>query len=292
MSISATTRTHANQYRPRSILITGCSSGIGKDAAKTLHAQGWQVLATCRKATDCQALSSAGLNSHVLDLADSDSVQSGAAWALEQSHGQLDAVFNNGAFAVPGLVADLPRNALKDIFETNLFGQFELINAVLPAMLAAKRGTIVNNSSVLGFAAMRYRGAYNATKFAMEGLTDTLRLELYDTPINVVLIQPGPIDTRIRVNSQPHFERWIDVEHSSQRSAYENELIPRLYSTDPSAPKDYFELPPSAVTAVLIKSLESPRPRARYRVTTPTRLAAIFKRLLSSRAFDRLTVRR
>lgn len=270
----------------RSILITGCSSGIGYDAAKTLHAQGWHVIATCRKETDCERLRSEGMQSYVLDYADSTSVLSGAEQAIELSHGKLDAVFNNGAYAIPGMVEDLSRDALRAIFDTNLFGQFELINALLPMMRRNNAGYIVNCSSVLGFAAMPYRGAYNATKFAMEGLTDTLRLELYNTNINTVLIEPGPINTKIRVNSQAHFEKWIDVEQSSNSQAYKDTLIPRLYKTD--GKKDKFELPPSAVTAVLLRALNSDKPNPRYYVTTPTHIAGFLKRMLSTRLLDRV----
>ena len=168
------------------------------------------MLATCRQESDCERLRAESLESFVLDYASSESVQSGAHKALELSGGKLDALFNNGAYAIPGLVEDLPRDALRTLFETNLFGQFELINAVIPSMRANARGRIINCSSVLGFAALPFRGAYTASKFAMEGLSDTLRLELSDTPIHVCLIEPGPIATRIRENSIPHFERWID----------------------------------------------------------------------------------
>ena len=270
----------------RSILITGCSSGIGYDAAKTLHAKGWHVIATCRKEADCQRLRHEGMHSYVLDYADSNSVLAAAAQAMEQTNGKLDAVFNNGAYAIPGMVEDLSRDALREIFETNLFGQFELINAVLPMMRRNNAGTIVNCSSVLGFAALPYRGAYNATKFAMEGLSDTLRLELYSTNIHTVLIEPGPIDTKIRVNSQPHFEKWINVEQSNNRQLYEDTLIPRLYKTD--GKKDRFELPPSAVTNVLLRALNSSNPNPRYFVTKPTHIAGVLKRTLSTRLIDRL----
>jgi len=272
-----------------SILITGCSSGIGLDAARTLAQRGWQVLATCKQEKDCERLRTEGLESFVLDYAHSESVQSGATKALELTGGKLDALFNNGAYAIPGMVEDLPREALKTLFETNLFGQFELINAVIPSMRKNARGRIINCSSVLGFAAMPFRGAYIASKFAMEGLSDTLRLELSHTPIHVCLIEPGPIATRIRENSIPHFERWIDWQSSPNKAAYETQLRPRLY--EPKVKKDRFELPPSAVTEKLIHALEHPRPRPRYYVTTPTHIAGVLKRLLSTRLFDRVLLR-
>jgi len=273
----------------RSLLITGCSSGIGLDAARTMTQRGWRVFATCRQEQDCERLRAEGLESFTLDYASSESVMAGAEKVRELTDGKLDALFNNGAFAIPGLVEDLSRDALRHLFETNFFGQFELINALLPAMCQCGTGRIVNCSSVLGFAAMPFRGAYNASKFAMEGLTDTLRRELDDSPVHIILIEPGPIHTRIRENSITQFERWIDWENSNQRSRYENELRPRLYK--PDAKKDRFELPASAVTEKLIHALEHPRPRPRYYVTTPTHIAGILNRILSTRMLDKVLLR-
>ncbi len=267
-----------------SILITGCSSGIGEHAAHTLHQRGWRVFATCRYQNDCDALSEQGLESFVLDYDSSESIEDAVAKVHELTDGKLDALFNNGAFAIPGRVEDLPRDALRSIFETNLFGQFELINAVLPKMRQHDHGRIINNSSVLGFAAQPFRGAYNSTKFAMEGLTDTLRLELHDTNIKIVLIEPGPIGTKIRENSIPHFERWIDWKKSAAREQYEEQLIPRLYT--PATKKDRFELDCSAVTEKLIHALENAKPKPRYYITTPTHVAGFLKRVLSTRLLD------
>ncbi len=271
----------------KTILITGCSSGIGFDAATTLNDQGWRVFATCRKASDCRRLSELGFESLILDYADSTSITAAMEFILERTDGTLDALFNNGAYAIPGLVEDLPRDALRAIFETNLFGQFELINQVIPIMRAQGHGHIVNCSSVLGFTALPFRGAYNATKFAMEGLTDTLRVELMDTPIKIVLIEPGPINTRIRENSQAHFDKWIDVENSARQEWYKSILIPRLYKKK-STP-DRFELSPAAVTEKLISALASNNPNPRYYVTVPTYIAGLLKRILSSRGFDRFS---
>lgn len=269
------------------LMITGCSSGIGYDAAHALNQRGWRVLATCRQQADVDRLSEEGLESFILDYADEASVKSGAQRALESCNGRIDALFNNGAYAIPGLAEDVPRDAMRAIFETNFFGQFDLINRVLPSMKENGAGRIVNCSSVLGFTAMPFRGAYSATKFAMEGLTDTLRVEHANSPIHFSLIEPGPIATRIRDNSIPHFERWIDWKKSAQRLRYEKELNPRLY--EPSVKKDRFELQTDAVTRVLIHALESNRPRPRYYVTTPTHLAGLFKRVFSTRLFDRFT---
>lgn len=273
----------------RSILITGCSSGIGYDAAHTLHKRGWRVFATCRQDADCERLRSEGLESFALDYADEASISGALAEVLSRTGGTLDAVFNNGAYASPGLVEDLPRQALREIFEVNLFGQFDLIRQVMPVMRAQNHGRIINNSSILGLTALRVRGAYNATKFAMEGLTDTLRIENHFTPLHFILIEPGPITTRIRSNSQPHFERWIDWKNSPRRGFYEDVVIPRLYS-DETKPQT-FELPPSAVTTKLIHALESKRPKPRYYVTTPTYIMGMLKRILSTRMLDAIARR-
>lgn len=272
----------------KSILITGCASGIGLDAARTLQARGWQVLATCRQGADCDRLMAEGLTSFPLDYADESSIAAGLDRALELTGGRLDALFNNGAFACPGAVEDIPTGALRAIFQTNLFGWHELTRRAIPVMRAQGSGRIVNCSSVLGLVGVKWRGAYAATKFALEGLTDVLRLEMRGTGIDIVLIEPGPIDTRIRANSIPHFERWIDWKSSARRAEYES-LLDRLYK--PKLRKDRFELPPSAVTAKLIQAVESPRPRARYYVTTPTYIAGTLRRLLPTRLLDAVMAR-
>ena len=273
----------------RTILITGCSSGIGLDAARTLAARGWRVLATCRDPADCTRLEGEGLVSFPLDLDDEASVAAGAEEALARSGGTVDALFNNGAFALPGAVEDLPRAGLRAIFETNLFGQIDLTNRIIPAMRARGHGRIVMNSSVLGFFAMPYRGAYNATKFALEGITDTLRREMAGTGIDVVLIEPGPITSAFRIKTVPHFERHIDWRASPRRADYEARLLPRLYGP---ARHDRFELPAAAVTAALVRALEARRPAARYRVTTPSKVAAWLTRILPDAALDAIARRR
>ncbi len=267
----------------KSILITGCSSGIGYDAAKTLHGRGWRVFATCRKAEDCARLESEGLESFVLDYESTASTTEGLQEALSRTGGTLDALFNNGAYGIPGAVEDLPTDALRAIFETNLFGYHELTRQVIPVMRAQGHGRILNCSSVLGFTVLRWRGAYVATKFAMEGLTDTLRIEMRDTPIKVILIEPGPITSKIRQNAIPHFEKWIDVDASPRNEQYQRSLLKRLYE---DRGPDPFELPASAVSKKLIHALEHPNPKPRYFVTTPTYIMATLKRLLPTRAMD------
>lgn len=270
----------------KTLLITGCSSGIGRDAAETLHARGWRVFATCRQEADCERLRAEGLESFRLDYADEASLESAVAEVERRAGGRLDALFNNGAYAIPGAVEDLPRAALRAIFETNLFGPFDLIRRCLPMLHAAGDARIVNCSSVLGFTALPMRGAYQATKFAMEGLTDTLRRESKREAIHYILIEPGPIATRMRANAAVQFKKWIDWESSRKRSVYEQRMIPRLYG--PETARDKFELPPSAVTKKLIHALESKRPRPRYYVTVPTYFASAVARLLPTRWQDRI----
>lgn len=267
-----------------SILITGSSSGIGYHAAGYLRDRGWRVLATCRKASDVSRLAGEGFESFRLDLADDASVKAGAEEALSRTDGQLFGLFNNGAFAIPGAAEDLPRDALRSIFETNFFGQMDLTNRLLPAMHRSGRGRIVFNSSILGLVAMRYRGAYVSTKFAMEGFTDALRLENRTRGVHFILIEPGPVTSLIRQNSQPHFERHIDTENSVHREIYDRVVKPRLY--DKSGTPDRFELPAEAVSAKLFDALTRKNPRPRYFVTTPTYISNILRRVLPTRALD------
>lgn len=270
----------------RSILITGCSSGIGAAAAEMLAARGWRVFASCRKEEDCARWRDRGIAAPRLDYADEPSIEAAFAEVMAETGGRLDALYNNGAYAIPGALEDLPTDGLRAAFETNLFGWHALTNLAVPVMRAQGAGRIVNCSSVLGFSALKYRGAYQATKFALEGLTDTLRLELHGTGVHVSLIEPGPITSRFRENSYAHFKRWIRVEGSPHAAIYAN-VDKRLKSTA----KSRFELGPEAVVEKLIHALESDRPRVRYFVTTPTYISNLAKRVLSSRCFDRLALR-
>jgi len=271
-----------------SILITGCSSGIGYHCAHALRDRGWRVFASCRQQADCDRLTAEGFEAPRLDYAETASIESGLDAVLATTGGRLDALFNNGAHACPGAVEDLPTQALRDIFEANVFGWHELTRRVIPVMRAQGSGRIVQNSSVLGFTPYRWRGAYGTSKFALEGLSRILQLEMSDTPIKVVLIQPGPVSSRIRVNSIPHFERWIDWRASPRRAQYEGGLLQRLYE---GGPKDRFELGPEAVARVLIKALEHPNPRPRYTVTLPTAFMTWATRLMPDRALLRFLAR-
>ena len=254
-----------------------------------MAARGWRVFAACRKPEDCARLQAEGLESPLIDYEDPASIAAGLDEVLAATGGRLDALFNNGAYAIPGAVEDVPTDALRAIFEANLFGWHDLTRRAIAVMRTQGHGRIVQCSSVLGFVPMPWRGAYVATKYALEGLTDVLRMEMRDTPLHVVLIEPGPITTDFRRNARAQFERWIDWQASPRAPQYRDRLLARLYAdTGPDA----FELPPAAVTRRLIHALESPRPRRRYFVTLPTTAMAVLMRLLPFAALDRLLTRR
>ena len=269
----------------KSILITGCSSGIGYDAAHGLKSCGWQVFATCRQESDVEKLRSEGFYSFLLDYTNEDSMDKAIQSVLSVTQGTLNALFNNGAFACPGAVEDLPTDALRSVFETNFFGYHSLSRKVITVMRRQGHGRIINCSSVLGMVVMPWRGSYVASKFALEGLTHTLRIEMKDTPIKVILLQPGPIKTKIRENSVRHFEKWIDWKDSARSLQYQNRLLKRLYYNEES---NRFELPASAVTKKLIKALEATSPKACYFVTIPTYTMDILRRFLPVKWLDSL----
>ena len=271
----------------KTVLITGCSTGIGATVARGLAARGWRVFASARKPADVERLRAEGMESLLLDLNDSACIRAAVAAVFDMTGGKLDALFNNGGFGQVGAVEDLTRDALREQFETNLFGWVELTNLVIPAMRRQGHGRIVMNSSVLGYAALSYRGAYSAAKFALEGLTDTLRQELRGSGIHVALVEPGPITSRFRENCVPHFERHIDWRNSVHRAQYEVQRA-RLNKPGPAAP---FTLPPEAVLEKVVHALENPFPRPRYPVTVPSVAFWWLKRLLPIRAMDWVLLR-
>jgi NAD(P)-dependent dehydrogenase (short-subunit alcohol dehydrogenase family) len=263
------------------ILITGCSSGIGLAAARALKARGWTVLPTARKAGDLAMLRAEGFEPIALELADGASIDACAATALERTAGEINALFNNAAYAVPGAVEDLEVEALRRIVEVNVFGWHRLTRHLIPAFRARRQGRIVQCSSVLGLVSGRYRGAYAATKYAIEALSDAMRLELRGSGVTVSLIEPGPIRTRFLASAIEHFRAEIDPTHSPHRQDYEARMA--TLSDDSPNP---FKLGPEAVVAKLIHALEHPRPKPRYYVTALTPIAAALKRVLPSRLLD------
>lgn len=268
----------------KSVLITGCSSGIGYCAALRLSRRGYRVFATVRKAADIAHLEGLGVECMQLDLADSASITAAVDAVLARTGGRLDALFNNGGYGQPSAVEDLRRDVLREQFETNFFGTVELINRFIPVMRAQGHGRVVINSSVLGLVALPYRGAYIASKYALEGIADTLRLELRGSGIDVCLIEPGPIETRFRANSFAAYQRNILGVRSVHQESY-SRMEQRLVKEGAAVP---FTLPADAVVDRLIHALESSRPRLRYYVTVPTYLFAGLKRFVPGRWMDRL----
>ncbi len=266
----------------KTILVTGCSSGIGLCCAQELKRHGFRVFASARKTADVEQLQAQGFEAVQLDLADSQSITLAVEQVLEKTGGQLYALFNNAAYGQPGAVEDLRREVLQEQFETNVFGTQELTNLIIPVMRQQGYGRIIYNGSVLGIIALPFRGAYNASKYALEGLTDTLRLELYGSGIGVSIIEPGPVTSKFRKNAFLKYQENIDKEQSFFKTSYEG-MEARLKKQGTVAP---FTLPPEAVFKKLQHALESKHPKAHYYVTFPTYLFGTLKRILPTRGLD------
>jgi len=273
-----------NTKKAKSILITGCSTGIGLCVALGLKQRGYRVFATVRNHQDISKLEAIGLESLHLDLDNSQSIKNAVAEILKRTGGTLDALFNNGAYGQAGALEDISRDVLRQQLETNVLGWHELTNLVLPVMLKQGHGRIIQNSSVLGFIALKFRGAYSASKYAIEGLSDTLRLELTGTNIFISLIEPGPIESQFRANSFAAYKKNINKESSRFKKEYEA-TEQRLGKKGAAVP---FTLPPEAVLKRVIHALESQKPKPRYYITTPTYIFAYLKRFLSVRFLDKL----
>lgn len=270
--------------KTQSILITGCSTGIGYQTAISLKQRGYRVIASARHSDDVARLSNEGFESVQLDLADSESIHAAVEKVSLLTDGKLDGLFNNGAYGQAGAVEDLSRTVLREQFETNFFGTHELTNLIIPLMRTQGKGRIIYNSSILGFVAMTYRGAYNASKFALEGLVDTLRLELHGTGIHLSLIEPGPITSDFRKNAFAAYQKNIDPSKSYHQKTYQA-MEARLQKEGPAAP---FTLPAEAVVKRVIHAMESTQPKVRYYVTFPTYLFGCLKRILPMRCLDYL----
>lgn len=268
----------------RTIIVTGASSGIGAFCARALKAEGWRVFATARKAEDIAALGADGIEAFYLDYREPASIEALVEAVLSRTGGTIGALYNNGAHAQPGAVEDLPVAALRDQFEANLFGWHDLTRRIVPVMRSQGHGRIVNCSSILGLAPIKFRGAYAASKHALEGLTLCLRAELHGSGVHVSLIEPGPIESRIAPNGLAWFEKYVDHENSVHREAYQAQLK-RLRG---GGSKSRLKLQPDAVYTVLRHALESPRPRPHYLVTLPAKIGAVLKRALPARLFYRI----
>ena len=266
----------------KTIIITGCSSGIGLVTAQILKQRGYRVFATARKHEDVENLKNQGFESEQLDLGNSLSIQQAVKNILGKTDHRVYALFNNGAYGQPGAVEDLSRHALREQFETNLFGTQELTNLLIPCMRKQGEGRIIQNSSVLGFVALKYRGAYVASKFALEGLSDTMRMELEGTGLYVSIIEPGPIRSAFRKNAYDMYRKNIDKDNSAHKEIY-YAIEKKLQLEEDVAP---FTLDANTVAEKVIHALESNHPKLRYYVTKPTYMFAYLKRILPERIMD------
>lgn len=268
----------------RTILVTGCSSGIGAHCAEALRRDGWRVFATARKEDDLNRLKVSGFETFYLDYREPQSIAALFSDVMQASGGRLDALYNNGAYSQAGAVEDLPTEALREQFEANFFGWHDLTRRTVPVMRRQGHGRIVQCSSILGLVPMPWRGAYNASKHALEALTLTMRMELEGSGIHVSLIEPGPITSRIALNAVPYVEKYIDLEGSVHREAYAAQME-RLTQ---GGVKSRTKLGPEAVYKVLDHALNAPNPRPHYLVTQPAKAGSLLKRLLPAAMFYRL----
>lgn len=285
----------------KSILITGCSSGIGYTCALGMKERGWRVFATARKKEDIERLSDLGLEALYLDYREVESIRACADEVLARTGEKLDVLFNNGAYGQGGAVEDLRPEVLRAQLDTNVIGWHDLTCRLLPSMRKRSSGRIIQCSSILGIIALKWRGAYNTSKFAIEALSDTLRLELHGSGIFVVQIEPGPIRSKLQAHAIANFKKTIDVENSPHKQAYEKQMAakrgPSLYGWEPESPqesrdrtgygwKPKYRLGPDAVLEKLIHACESPRPKSHYPVTLPAQIGVLARRVLGGRLFD------
>ncbi|MDX8499402.1 SDR family oxidoreductase [Mesorhizobium sp. VK4C] len=272
----------------RTIIVTGASSGIGAYCARALRAEGWRVFATARKPTDIEALEADGLEAFYLDYREPESIAALVDAVLERTEGKLDALFNNGAYAQPGAVEDLSVEALREQFEANFFGWHDLTRRVVPVMRRQGHGRLVHCSSILGLAPVRFRGAYSASKHAIEGLMLCMRQELEGSGIRLSLIEPGPVTSRIASNGLAWFLKNIDIENSVHRADYKAQLA-RLQA---GGSVSRLKPGPEVVHVALRHALLSQRPRPHYVVTVPARIGVMLKRILPASALYRVLARR
>ena len=277
-----------NSQSRQSILITGCSTGIGHATAVFLKEKGYLVFATARKEEDVTSLKELGFDAYILDVTKYETIHTTIEKVLKKTGGTLDVVFNNAGFGQPGAVEDIRTEVLKEQFETNVFGLHELTRTIIPIMRKQGFGKIIQHSSVLGLIALKYRGAYNASKYAIEGLTDTLRLELEDSNITVSLLNTGPVTSDFRKNALKMFKKNVDDTNSYFKKEYDNELNEKSESNKKNTP---FNLEAIEVAKVVLKIIQANKPRPRYYITKATHILGFAKRILSTRWLDKILIK-
>jgi NAD(P)-dependent dehydrogenase (short-subunit alcohol dehydrogenase family) len=268
----------------RCVLVTGCSSGIGLATAEVLQYRGWHVIPTARHDTDLAMLAEKGFKPVRLDLADTASVEACAREAIALSEGGIGALVNNAGVAQYGAVEDLTRAALERQFAVNTIGVQDLTNRLIPHFREHGKGRIVNVSSVYGRVTAPMVGAYCASKYAMEALSDAMRVELRPENIAVVLIEPGPILSAFRNKSADHSTANIDMEQGRYGERYRC----RMERAKQPQRKDFFTKPPETVAVKIARALEAKRPGSRYCVTVPAYAGAFLRRFAPDILLDRL----
>lgn len=267
-----------------SILITGCSSGIGKESALYLKEKGYRVFATAREKEDVKELQNLGLEAFRLNVTKAKTIKKTLEKILEITNGTIDVVFNNAGFGQPGAIEDITTDVLKEQFETNVFGLHEVTRQVLPIMQKQGYGKIIQHSSVLGLVSLKFRGAYNASKYAVEGLTDTLRLELQDTNIDVTLLNTGPVTSDFRKNAVKKLKNNVDIENSRFQDTYYSNMKAKKSEVP-------FNLPAIAVAKTVEKIMVSTKVKPRYYITTATYILGYLKRTLPTKTLDRILIK-
>ena len=261
------------------ILVTGCSTGIGRSTAVEAAARGHRVFASARRPQDLADLVAKGIEAIALDVTDPDSIGAAVRQVL-RSAGRIDGLVNNAGYGQYGAVEDVSLEEWRAQFEVNLFGSIAVLRAVLPAMRSAKGGTVVNVSSVAGRVAIPFAGPYSASKHALEAMSDALRVEVSPWGIRVVLVEPGPIATRFGDRARQATARILAVPGPYSP----------LYGGAERAGNEQFQRGkrgPEAVARVIVDAIEAKRPRARYRITTLAKILVPLKALASDRFLDR-----
>lgn len=272
----------------KTAVVTGCSTGIGLATAELLKAHGWRVAATARKPSDVDMLSAKGFEGIPMDVADPESVEHAVGKLLQVFDGQIGALVNNAGFGQVGAVEDLSRELLRYQFEVNVVGMQDVTNRLIPAMRRQGAGRIVNISSVLGRVSLPFMGAYSASKFAMEALSDALRVELRGTGIAVSLVEPGPIATAFRENAASRAKQTLDPSETKHADYYHKEIKRReMQNLNP----DPFTLGPDAVAKKVLHAITSPRPKTRYKVTIPAYGGALLARFAPDQVIDWIMAR-
>lgn len=265
---------------PGAVLITGCSSGIGRATAERLAARGWPVYATARRIDDVAPLAGAGCTPLQLDVTDESSMRAAVA-TIEQAHGAIGVLVNNAGYGQDGAIEAVPIDAVRRQFETNVFGLVRLTQLVLPGMRHRGSGRIINVSSMGGRLVLPGGGFYHATKFAVEAISDALRFEVRPFGVHVIVVQPGPIKTRFEETSIGTMTEPSDGSPYAAFDAGVAERVRRTYAGSMAAP-------PERVARVIERAITARRPRSRYPVTAAGRALMTARRVLPDQAFDAL----